>query len=396
MSYEKQTWVNRDLSKPLNDGRMNHIEDGIFQAAATADSAAATANAAQVAADLDADTATLVGDEGTATGAALSSAFVPLGSEAYVAKPSDNTDAGVLDWSNDASTGYLFHLRSGPSMGAAAAMIGIGTDEGHGGGILVSHKNDGIGIAVAVNPAASNFGLNVIGYSGSASLAVFDSYATSPGVLVQSKSGAAYKDGVANGTTTFTSATATFVVGDVGAAISQLTSTPTTPSVIPSGTTIAAYVNATTVTLSQAATGSATAIQFLVAGRLPSTGQAPFTIRPARSNQKALAIRKVTDAFDTVQIYENGGINFGAGTVATDVNLYRATNGRLGTDHQFQAVQGVATRVLSGAGKTTVADGDFTRTPPDGMVVFVLNTTDSTVKIAARISGAWKYSAALS
>jgi hypothetical protein len=64
MSYEKQTWVNRDLSKPLNDGRMNHIEDGIFEAAATAD-------AAQVAANLDADTATLVGDVETATGAAL-------------------------------------------------------------------------------------------------------------------------------------------------------------------------------------------------------------------------------------------------------------------------------------------------------------------------------------
>jgi hypothetical protein len=68
MSYEKQTWVNRDLTKPLNDGRMNHIEDGIFEAAATAD-------AAQVAADLDDDTATLVGDVGTATGAALSASY---------------------------------------------------------------------------------------------------------------------------------------------------------------------------------------------------------------------------------------------------------------------------------------------------------------------------------
>jgi hypothetical protein len=43
MSYEKQTWVNRDLTKPLNDGRMNHIEDGIFEAAATADAALAAA-----------------------------------------------------------------------------------------------------------------------------------------------------------------------------------------------------------------------------------------------------------------------------------------------------------------------------------------------------------------
>jgi predicted phosphoribosyltransferase len=71
MSYEKQTWLNRDLSKPLNDNRMNHIEDGIFQAAAVAD-------AAQVAADLDGDTAVLVADSGTATGVALSAAFVTV------------------------------------------------------------------------------------------------------------------------------------------------------------------------------------------------------------------------------------------------------------------------------------------------------------------------------
>lgn len=79
MPYVKNVWVNGDTSKPLDDTRLNHNEDGTFLAMATAESAAATAlaasnvaAAAQVAADLDADTAALVGDVGTATGTALS------------------------------------------------------------------------------------------------------------------------------------------------------------------------------------------------------------------------------------------------------------------------------------------------------------------------------------
>jgi hypothetical protein len=78
VGYTKQTWVNNDPSKPLDASRLTHVEDGLFLAAATADSAAAsalaaatTADAAQVAAALDDDTAALVVDTGTATGAAL-------------------------------------------------------------------------------------------------------------------------------------------------------------------------------------------------------------------------------------------------------------------------------------------------------------------------------------
>lgn len=78
MPYVKNVWVNGDASKPLDETRLNHNEDGTFIAMATAESAAATALAASTtaaaalpAADLDADTAALVGDTGTATGAAL-------------------------------------------------------------------------------------------------------------------------------------------------------------------------------------------------------------------------------------------------------------------------------------------------------------------------------------
>lgn len=83
MVYVKHVWVNGDTSKPLDATRLNEVEDGIFLADATANSAAATAlaasttaNAAQVAADLDADTAALVGDAGTATGTAIAEATV--------------------------------------------------------------------------------------------------------------------------------------------------------------------------------------------------------------------------------------------------------------------------------------------------------------------------------
>lgn len=32
MAYEKQTWINRDATKPANATRLNHIEDGIYNA----------------------------------------------------------------------------------------------------------------------------------------------------------------------------------------------------------------------------------------------------------------------------------------------------------------------------------------------------------------------------
>lgn len=52
--------------------------------------------------------------------------------------------------------------------------------------------------------------------------------------------------------------------------------------------------------------------------------------------------------------------------------------------------------VVSGAGRTAAADGDFEPTPADGTVAVVVNTTDSTVRLSLRVAGAWKTSAALS
>jgi hypothetical protein len=113
MSYEKQTWLNRDLTKPLNDNRMNHIEDGIFQAAAVAD-------AAQVAADLDGDTATLVGDGGTATGAAVSAAIVteaaPVAATT-IAGAASPRQSGTMVAIGSSLVGYLWDYDAPDTMG---------------------------------------------------------------------------------------------------------------------------------------------------------------------------------------------------------------------------------------------------------------------------------------
>lgn len=65
---------------------------------------------------------------------------------------------------------------------------------------------------------------------------------------------ATYADGVANSTTTYTSATAAFVASDAGLPISGTN--------IPAGTTIASRTNSTTIVLSQAATATASGLTF--------------------------------------------------------------------------------------------------------------------------------------
>lgn len=68
------------------------------------------------------------------------------------------------------------------------------------------------------------------------------------------KGGYVWTDGASNSNTTYTSATATFSSRDVGRLISGTN--------IPPNTVIAAFVNSTTVTLSQAATATATGLTF--------------------------------------------------------------------------------------------------------------------------------------
>ncbi len=52
--------------------------------------------------------------------------------------------------------------------------------------------------------------------------------------------------------------------------------------------------------------------------------------------------------------------------------------------------------VVSGAGKTTVTDGDFEAPVGDGVAAIVVNTTDSTRRLALREGGVWVVTSALS
>jgi hypothetical protein len=46
-------------------------------------------------------------------------------------------------------------------------------------------------------------------------------------------------------------------------------------------------------------------------------------------------------------------------------------------------------QIFSGAGKTTVVDGDFSSTPSNGTLAIAVNTTDNTKRLGARVGGAW-------
>lgn len=87
----------------------------------------------------------------------------------------------------------------------------------------------------------------------------------------------------------------------------------------------------------------------------------------------------------------NGGkLDFGAGGGgAPDTNLYRSAANVLKTDDQLIATDGVQTKYLSGAGKTTVVDGDFTATPPNGTIAVHFDSTGVRTYISVRSNGTW-------
>jgi hypothetical protein len=206
--------------------------------------------------------------------AAIRARIIGDGSQITI-KPNGDGKTGLLNWKHDDASGYITHFTSGANSGAGAFLMALGTDEGSAGGLLISAKNpNAAGLQIAHNPGAS-IGAYIISYDNDPALHI-DTYVGSGGVKLQAKTGAGFGDGVAVlGSTTFTSATAAFTAGDVGQSITQLTNvgsvSPT--GCIPAGTTIAAFVDANTVTLSQAATASGTGVRFRVAGRAVSATQ---------------------------------------------------------------------------------------------------------------------------
>jgi hypothetical protein len=180
-----------------------------------------------------------------------------------IAKPLGDGFGGVKDLSNDDVVGFLFHLHTGPNSGGSAAAIGVGTDDGAGTGVLVSHKNAGVGVRVVHNPSASGNGLGVTGYAKNAFPARFDNYVGALGVAIATMPGEGFTGGqvLASNLQRLIVPGANFTGADVGLTVSQTTSTGRRINgvvdsiVIPAGTTIASVIDSQTVQLSQPASG---------------------------------------------------------------------------------------------------------------------------------------------
>jgi hypothetical protein len=197
------------------------------------------------------------------------------GNASVIAKPLGDGKGGVFDLIHDDDVGYWLHGHSGPNSGALTYFTGIGLDKGSGGGHLISAKNAGKGISLTSHPSHTGVGVDLTFYSSAADSFVAKLASGARPLTVQQKKGKGFGDGVAvaGGTgKTFTSATAAFVAGDVGKAISQLTSRGEAYC-IDTGTTIASVNSGTSVELSKPLLAAATGINFLVADRAVPTGQ---------------------------------------------------------------------------------------------------------------------------
>lgn len=103
-----------------------------------------------------------------------------------------------------------------------------------------------------------------------------------------------FTDGVENSSTTFTSATANFVTGDVGKTI--------TGDDIPAATTIASRTNSTTIVLSQAATATGTGKNFTIINRLEVGGTGTVTSVSLTNNVTSLFTGQVNNPTSSPEI----------------------------------------------------------------------------------------------
>jgi hypothetical protein len=176
---------------------------------------------------------------------------------------------GVVDWVHDGSVGYLFHLHTGVNSVAGTYTIGIGTDLGAGGAILVSAKNSGEGVHLTSNGSHTGMLLRLIGQGRGDYTFKVESYRGSLGSMFVARNGMAFGDGATtNGSNVFTSATANFTAADIGATITQTTSRGEAFTLGGVGNTsvIAGVTNSTTVTLADNSTGDNSGMNFVIIG----------------------------------------------------------------------------------------------------------------------------------
>jgi len=300
-------------------------------------------------------------------------------SPTYLGKAGTKTDttAGILDWQNNSTSGYIVHARTGPLSTGAVAAIAIGTDLGAGNGLLVSHKNTGIGVLATGQP-------------GSGRIAEFTSRGTGSGfwinvqaggaaTQINARDGAGFADGVStSGSTTFTSATAAFTAGDVGKGISQLTSKGTTDPFgsIASGATIVSVTNATTVVLSAPATATGSAVLFNVVGRIPALTQPLLKFMD-------------TDLVTEIAKFTRGGATFNTADVASvPLNV----NAKTGQTADLIAVKdGAGVKQFSVGNQGSVASSvfaTFSNAGLPGADPFIATTYSSHASIIGVRSGA--------
>ena len=99
----------------------------------------------------DASTAAFVADPASDTRAALNGAYLAYDGttpgNVPVVKPAGDGRAGVWEFTHNDSTGYMFHLLAGASMGHQAALYAAGVDN-DGIGFLIANKKSGRGLVI--------------------------------------------------------------------------------------------------------------------------------------------------------------------------------------------------------------------------------------------------------
>jgi len=311
--------------------------------------------------------------------AALSATYAARGGPGVIGKPLGDGSAGIIDLINDDTTGYLLHLHTGPNSGVNTAAIGIGTDNGSGYGILVSHKNSGAGIGVTSNPG-SGFAEYLIGYSLNA-LSYSDLYVGSGGTQWRLRTGQGYYDGVVTvGSKTITSSTAAFTAADIGQSVQQLTSRGTGDPLgaIPNGATIASVESATSATMSVNAAYSATAMRFKIGGRAPAWNQSILTAYD-------------TDGTTVLGLINKAGIDWRASQVDRPAVKVRSKVGMTGS---ILEVVDSANTVLSRFGPnghmmTRKATAPALAEMVDGEAALWVDASGN-LKVTARVAGALK------
>jgi hypothetical protein len=295
---------------------------------------------------------------------------------------------GTVSWAGTEPASTIYPSGSGAAIHTATQagfsgpyLVGIGVDHDGATGVVLSVKRNGTGInfdqwpAGGVGEQLSNRSILPIQN--------YDIYAGAGGVQYALKSGQGFTDGViTSGSTTLTSATASFVAGDVGKIIS---STQPYPNAIPSGTTIVSVQSGTSVTLSAAASETRAALSFMVSGRAPATTQKIFRVYDTDSTTKLFAIDKGSAVIAVPVVARDTGsttLRVQAITSQTsDLQSWRDSNtniqSRINKDGYVMSRRSVAPADADLANGEAAIWFDFT--PGTGGVRFKIKATDGSI-----------------